>query len=93
MAPEAREDLEQLVDVGLASLRVAFLERLHHAVPEVVFEEHVGGSGESAPHRRDLREHGDTVGVFLDHAQDSSELALGALEPSEELLLRVVAWH
>ena len=53
------------------------------AVAQVIAERFLLDLVEGGPHRSDLRDHVDTVAVFLDHAGDAAHLAFDAAEPRE----------
>ncbi len=85
--PVAREDLEQLVDLGTALSLVAPAERFRHASIHVRTEDDLPHLSESALCGRDLEQDVDAILTFFDHPSNRADLAFDPAESRQDLFL------
>ncbi len=85
--PAIVQNLDQLVDLGLALACRTSMEGMCHTVPQVIAQRLLLHLVERRPHRPDLCQHVDAVAVFLDHAGDATNLTFNATKPRKLRLL------
>src|SRR5256885_15440199 len=93
LAPEAREHLDQLVDLLLALALRARAKRVGHAGLDMPTQQELLDLLERALHRGDLEQDVDAVGLGVDHPLEPLHLPLDSPQPSQRLGLRLLVDH
>src|SRR5205085_3992151 len=83
---EAGDGRGRLVDLG-RTLGLVGVDRLGHAVTEVLVQQADGDAVERSGRRRDLREDVDAVGVFIDKSLKPTDLAFNPAQALKVVVL------